>query len=1074
MNRYIHIILIFLLGCYAYGQDDSHMSFSRYGIEDGLPNLTMNVLGQDSIGYIWLANPLTRFDGKIFKTYRETQGLASSSLISAVSMTDDGQGNLFFASQEGVYYFDTLQQYVRKIPSIPYNSSSRKILKTDSVTFWDLSRNNLYKIELPNFDTTRIKVPEIENTQYILNTIEDSKIWFIDKQNKLVQLDLNTFKTHTYKTDETKDLGRAYFVKGIDKRIWLVTHQELMYFDKTKNEFVDFLKYDQVFKDKKWSFKYSTLLLGQNCWWIIDRLNYIVYRYDLITYQLSSTKTVHSIEYNFKLYNSHNAIETTDGGLVLGTTKEGLFTINPQNGNINQYLSEPNNTNSLYNNSTIPEYKIDKNSFLISGVGQGIIKADFQKPIFETFISTLSNSNNAYANNIRTLVEWKEDIIVGSITSINIFDKKDKTFRPLLMPGDLPSPHPENGAVAIASDNAQNLLITYWVQSEEAEIFYLDYTNNKILDLTDSFPETSFSASNALLTDSQNNFWLSMQSGVIRISADLLANGNLKNIRDQATFYSFKKWRRSEKDVHKIFTIAEGSKGQIWVGTSAGLFKINQETNKIDVFKNSIDDNNSLSSNDIRSIITSSFGDIWVGTSNGGLNKYIEKSNSFERYTTNEGLPDNTIYTIAQDEENKLWLGTNKGLCWFDTQTLQSQQYMPDEGVQSYEFNTNAVCKTKDNLLLFGGINGFNMFSPKEISTYASSKNLVLTSIKVNNQNYPITNSFINLAHDENFISFEFKLLDFYKNDKIQYAYKLEGLENDWNYLKSAQKVTYPGLNSGDYTFKVKAASYNGSWSKKTISMPLSIASPWWHSWWFVLLSSSLIVGIVYALYRNSQNQKEKIIELRSRISRDLHDEIGSTLSSISLFGTVAQKMADTDSNATQNMLLRINESTTQVMESMNDIVWAINSDNDKIDNLLMRMRAYISELSDATEVKVSLAVDENIKQVALHMVQRRNVYLIFKEATNNAFKYANASEIKISLSQKKNKFQLSVIDNGIGFDQSTNRKNSLLSGNGLKNMAIRAKELGGNLSVISEVNKGTEIRFIWNPKTEPTVTQNK
>ena len=154
------------------------------------------------------------------------------------------------------------------------------------------------------------------------------------------------------------------------------------------------------------------------------------------------------------------------------------------------------------------------------------------------------------------------------------------------------------------------------------------------------------------------------------------------------------------------------------MGTSSGLFKINPETKLIESFKNSHEDKTSLSSNDVRSIITSIDGHTWVGTANGGLNKYVEETNSFERYSANEGLPDNTIYTLAEDEEKKLWLGTNKGLCWFDPITLQSQQYLPEDGVQSSEFNTNAVCKTSDDWLLFGGINGFNMFSPLQLFIY--------------------------------------------------------------------------------------------------------------------------------------------------------------------------------------------------------------------------------------------------------------------------------------------------------------------------------------------------------------------
>ncbi len=1074
MFRIIFTILVIITVGFVYGQEAPNLSFTRYGIEDGLPNMTMNVLGQDSVGYIWLANPLTRFDGKNFKTFREQPDLASSSLITAVSMFDDEEGNLFFASREGIYYYDSRKQNVRKIPSTPYNYSKRSILKSDSSTFWDFSPKNLFKIELPSFDTTHIYVKEMENAHHIFAQSGDENIWIIHKKKGVIQLDLKTLKKYNYKIEGLKDLSKAFFVRDKDKELWLVSDLGLWKFNESANEFTTVFIFKENPNFNNISIESTSFQVGNNCWWVIDRLNDIVYRYDISTNDWNSIKIGLDIDYDFKRLTPFNAIESPDGSLLLGTIREGFIAINPLNGLIKQYLPERNNTNSLFNKSAIPELSIDNSSIILSGVGQGIIKADFQNPIFDTFILPESSVDRSYAKNIRALLEWKKKVIVGSISSINLFDRNEKTFVAFPMPGNLPSPHPERGASTITSDKLQNLLIIYWIPKEDAEIFYLDYSNNRTLNLTDTFSETSFYASNVVFTDSKNNFWIAIQSGVIKLNAEVLAKGNLENIRDQADFYSFKKFQPSVNDLHKIYAITEDKKGLIWVGTNSGLFRISPATKLIEAFKNSQQEKTSLSSDDVRSIIASYDSQIWVGTSNGGLNKFVEETNSFERYSINDGLPDNTIYSIAEDREQKLWLGTNKGLCWFDPITLQSQLYSPEDGVQSYEFNTNSVCKTSDDWLLFGGVNGFNMFSPAKISSSASSKNLVFTSIKVNNQEYPITDDQLSLSHNENFISFEFNLLDFYKNDKIQYAYKLDGLEKDWNYLRSAQKASYPGLNPGNYTFMVKAASHNGLWSDEVTLLHLYIAQPWWKSLWFIILSGSLFAAIIYTFYKNRQIQREKIIELRHRISQDLHDEIGSTLSSISLFGTVAHKLAGSNPVGTQDMLTKINESTTQVMESMNDIVWAINSDNDKVGNLQKRMRAFISELDDASDVNISLQVDENLKDTFINMVQRRNVYLIFKEATNNAFKYANASQINITLSQSNNLYKLLIQDNGIGFELSELASKTSLGGNGLKNMKQRAGELNGTLEIISSKNQGSEISFSWNPKSNPALSHNK
>ena len=1075
MKMLINMIFVLFVGVNLNGQNPIELSFTRYSIADGLPNETMTVLGQDSTGFIWLSNPLTRFDGKNFKTFHEQKDIDSSPLISATSIFDDGQGNLFFSSLDGIYYFDADLQYVKKIPSTPFNDSFRKIIKTDSLTFWDCSRNNIYKIEMPNFDTTFIKNPFPGSLGQLYASNIDPKIWIFNLEKRVFSLDPNSLLLQEYNLIGFNDLLDARVVHDSKKNFWLISLcQGLWVFDKLKNEFEFIFDFKMLPNFDQLNCEIFSYQVGKDCWWIIDKKNNIVHRYDLNSKQISSIEANDDVTFAFKTNDFYRAIETSDSSLLLGTPQGGFFIVNPKVGLIEQYLPDINNTNSLASSYAVPEYEIDGSTFFICGIGQGLIKADLQKPIFASFIPPTSMYNSAYSKNIRTIIEKNDEMIVGSISEINVFNRVDKSFKSFPIPGNQPSPYPEFGAIDIALDKEDNLLVLHWKVAEKAALVYFDYVHNRVLDLTDYFPETSYYASKALLTDSKNNFWISAQSSVIKLNAEVLFNGQIDHIRDRATFYKFNSFRQNWNDVHSILAMTEDKNGDIWVGTNSDLYQINPNTDKITNYTNKPDDEYSLGSNDVRSIISTSEGQIWVGTNGGGLNKYKEENDNFERFSTQNGLPDNTIYTIAEDDSKKLWLGTNKGLCLFDPETHQSQQYTPIDGIQSYEFNTNAVCKTRDGWLAFGGINGFNLFSPEAISDYSTSKNLVFNSIKINNKEFPISSSSLDLSYNENFISFEFNLLDYYKNDKVQYAYKLDGLEKDWNYIRTAQKASYPGLNPGNYTFQVKAASHNGLWSESMLTIPLSIALPWWQTWWFILLSSISIAAIIYTFYKNKQNQKEKIIQLRNRISKDLHDEIGSTLSSISLFGTVAKKMANSDKEVTHQMLDRINDSTTQVMESMNDIVWAINSENDKVDNLIKRMRAFASELSDASKIRVVLDVDEKIIETSINMVQRRNVYLIFKEAVNNAFKYSKASLIKIKLNQINKKFQLSIIDDGIGFEKEKLSDSNTLGGNGLKNMAHRAEEMDGTLSVISNKNQGTEIRFIWNPNFEPILNNKK
>jgi len=223
-----------------------------------------------------------------------------------------------------------------------------------------------------------------------------------------------------------------------------------------------------------------------------------------------------------------------------------------------------------------------------------------------------------------------------------------------------------------------------------------------------------------------------------------------------------------------------------------------------------------------------------------------------------------------------------------------------------------------------------------------------------------------------------------------------------------------------------------------------------------------LITGGVVAFYRYRLAQAVKVVRVRERIARDLHDEIGSTLSSVSLFSSVAQKKAAGKAPEASELLGRITDSTTQVLEAMNDIVWAVNADNDDMASVIKRMHAFAVNVTEARGCKLHLHADEELKSVRLEMTQRKNLYLIFKEAVNNAMKYAGCTNLHVELRRDKSALVLRVVDDGIGFDLN-NGNGSIGGGNGLGNMRNRAAEIPGALTISSAMGQGTtvELRFM-------------
>lgn len=227
----------------------------------------------------------------------------------------------------------------------------------------------------------------------------------------------------------------------------------------------------------------------------------------------------------------------------------------------------------------------------------------------------------------------------------------------------------------------------------------------------------------------------------------------------------------------------------------------------------------------------------------------------------------------------------------------------------------------------------------------------------------------------------------------------------------------------------------------------------------YASLAILLVIGFVGFLLANKNVQQKRVQSIRDHISQDLHDEIGSNLSSISLFGTVAEKSVEKDPKKAMQLISRINSNATQTIESINDIVWAISSENDTLLHLVNRMRSYASELEDTGNWEVEIDFDYHTVEKPLSMIQRRNLYLIFKEAINNAIKYSNGKKILVMMGMLKNTIQLQIIDDGQGFNPNGDPvKDNLFGGNGIKSMKKRAEELNGSIEILSHKGNGTKV----------------
>ena len=339
------------------------------------------------------------------------------------------------------------------------------------------------------------------------------------------------------------------------------------------------------------------------------------------------------------------------------------------------------------------------------------------------------------------------------------------------------------------------------------------------------------------------------------------------------------------------------------------------------------------------------------------------------------------------------------------------------------------------------------------------------------------------LQYGQNNLAFDFAGLSLRDEDKVSYRYKMEGLDKDWSPPTSRRYVNYSHLSPGAYKLLVMARNDDGVWSIAPAALTFRIKAPFWLQGWFIALCVILLATLVYLLYRYRLQQALKIERLRTKISTDLHDDIGSTLSSISIMsdliihspaangvsGGPGQAPARTASPGQppgptgippeptlpdwQRMAGEIKENSLSLMDKMDDIVWSINPRNDEVENLMVRIQRFAAPLLEAKGIDYEIIIENNIRHLKLSMEHRQHIYLIMKEAIINLVKYSGAGKAIIRARSAGGLLKVDINDNGKGFDPATAR-----NGNGIVNMRSRATLMQAFLHIDAAPEKGTSV----------------
>ncbi|MEO1515193.1 MAG: two-component regulator propeller domain-containing protein [Bacteroidota bacterium] len=427
-------------------------------------------------------------------------------------------------------------------------------------------------------------------------------------------------------------------------------------------------------------------------------------------------------------------------------------------------------------------------------------------------------------------------------------------------------------------------------------------------------------------------------------------------------------------------------------------------------------------------------------------------------------LESKSIYSIQEDVQGRLWFSTRNGL-YLQGQQAMSPHFGTEDGMVSEKFSKYASLQLADGTIWLGTNKGLVVFHPDDIRLYPHPPKVRLESCRIDGEVAFLSEHIDNLEtiklhHSTQSLQIKVISTDMFQPEKSNIRWFIQGKPEKGGHIGPKGNITLDRsiLSKNNNILILQAMNAHGAIGRERRLHIYLPGTPIWTRPEFQIAAISLLLIIFLLLWqRNRQERKlkaqQELFEERNRIANDLHDDIGSTLSNISILATLANHNAPAHTQL-QNLLHRIEEEAHRSSESLDDIIWSINAQNDPIDRVFARMRRYASEVFEARQINGLLQFPKEMGQLRLDMQKRRQLLLFYKEAINNLSKYANCQTAQVIVTYQPPELQLIIQDDGVGFDPTQ----ALTKGNGLKSMHARIRALKGRLDIQSAPDEGTRI----------------
>jgi ligand-binding sensor domain-containing protein/signal transduction histidine kinase len=994
--------------------------FEHYTMAEGLSSMQVRKIVQDRFGFIWIGTTdgLNRFDGRQFTVYRhltEDSNSLSNNIVNSLSV--DSAGRVWIATNNGLCYYD---------------------LADDRFHAVDISRNNGEP-----FDRYRVH-------QVFAGT--KGRIWYCTRTELHLRQPDGSVRTYALPPDVRADVVGLFVDPLREGRILIGTNKsQLLLFDRQDSSFSAI----PILFHVPNSVRNIPVAVGQ-----ISQLSADTF---LVGTWYGGLQQVVFSGHRARVTGCPDEEEAGDRKWIV----QGIW---------------PSRT---------------RQQVWVATYGDGLAWYDPLRRRFTGHAHHLDADRKSLCSDLVNVIFMDKagTLWVGTDEGLDKYDTLSNRFSVLNLPAQPGQDFSRQHVVDLIGDRNDGTHRTFWIAAQGQGLLTYQADHGWKVAYPRSQTGDPFSISpsiNCLFQDNAGLLWIGARDGVFIFGG----GGSVKQIIGDSSHYprsvsaifkdsgmqqlwvatfnnglyrydlKTKEWTAYRHDPASpfslpddhVFCLLQDDRKRIWVGTqNQGLCLLDQHTGRWKAFRQEENNRNALPDNNVYALLEDRPGRLWIATEN-GLAAMNLADNSIRTYTTADGLCNNDIFSMARSPEGHLWLATNNGLSDLDPGSGTFRNYYSSDGLPANSLNEAFRC-LPDGTLMLGMAGGIVYFRTSSLKINKRVPPVLITAFKIFDKEVPVRRNgeaieALNLTYAQNMITFNFAALNFTHAVNNNYAYRLEGFDKDWIYAGQRTSATYTNLDGGNYTFRVKAANNDGIWNEKGASMQLYIRPPFRKTAWFYVLLAFCMAAAFYTFYRIRLMQVLQLQRIRTDIARDLHDDIGSTLSSISMMSRMAaeERLASGDKPA--EVLGTIARASQQAMELMGEIIWSINPANDKMENILIRMREYAGETLEAADIRLVFEAAGLEGQLQLPLRKRRHFLLIFKEAVNNLAKYSHATRALIRITGREHALHLLVEDNGIGL--TANRRTG---GNGLRNMRERAAALGGQFSISAGREGGTAIR---------------